>query len=158
MMNRTRITVYWLLSWCAVAAVSAWGAMRWHIAKSHALSGESAGLQADSEERFHEWVHANLRLTQEQHQALDQAEESFAIRRQELRQAMKTANHALREAITRDRGDSPSLHRALEDLAAAQAALQRETLAHLFSMASKLQPAEQQKLLQWTHDSLLPPP
>ena len=158
MMNRTRITAFWLLSSCVVAAISAWGVMRWHVARAHAASAAGSGLQPDSEARFHEWVHANITLTTDQHAALDQAEATFDLRRQELRQAMKAANNALREAITRDQRDSPSVHQALDALATAQAALQRETLAHLFQMASQLDPAEREKLLKWTHDSLLPPP
>lgn len=154
MTPRIRLTLYWLASSCLLAGLSAWGAMHWHVTRVHAA--ESA--QQDSEARFHEWVHANLNLTEAQHATLDLAEEAFAARRQALRQTMKSANNALREAITRDRGDSPSVHQALDQLSSAQAALQRETLAHLFKMASQLQPAERDKLIQWTHDSLLPPP
>jgi Spy/CpxP family protein refolding chaperone len=154
MTPRIRLTLYWLVSSCLLAALSAWGAMHWHLARDHAAES----VQQDSEARFHEWVHANLNLTEAQHATLDLTEEAFAARRQALRETMKSANNALREAITRDRGDSPSVHQALDQLSSAQAALQRETLAHLFKMASQLQPAERDKLIQWTHDSLLPPP
>ena len=63
-----------------------------------------------------------------------------------------------RRAIIRDQANSPSVQSSLDALAAAQAALQKATLAHLFEMAAALDPPDRQKLIQWTHDSLQPNP
>ena len=159
-MNRTRLAVYWLLSSTLVAGASAWAVLRWHVAREHPSQATSptGDARTDSEERFHAWVHGNLELTAAQHAALDKSEAAFAVRRGELRAAMTAANNSLREAVSRDRTDSPAVRVALDQLAAAQAALQRETMAHLFQMAAHLDSGEREKLIQWTHDSLLPPP
>jgi Spy/CpxP family protein refolding chaperone len=159
-MNRTRLAVWWLLSSAVVAGISAWGILHWHVTHDHAGSQEANRKpdSLDSEERFHAWVHENLNLTTSQHAALDAKEQAFSERRKELRDAMRTANAALREAIARDKTDSPSVQRAEDQLATAQAALQRATLTHLFEMAAHLNEPERLKLIQWTHDSLQPHP
>ena len=159
-MNRTRLAVYWLLSSALVAGASAWAVLRWHVAREHPFPAASQAGETltDSEERFHAWVHQNLHLTAAQHAVLDQAEAGFAIRRRELRAAMTAANKALSEAVSRDRTDSPAVRMALDQLATAQASLQRETMTHLFQMAAHLDPGGREKLIQWTHDSLLPHP
>ncbi len=157
-MNRTRMAIAWLLSSAAVAGASAWGVMRWHVAHEHPGGGNSQAVPVDSEERFHAWVHENLKLTPGQHALLDAKEAAFASRRRELREAMRSANVALRDAISRDQADSPGVQTALDRLATAQAALQRATLTHLFEMAAKLNEPQRLKLIQWTHDSLQPHP
>ncbi len=157
-MNRTKLAAGWLLSSAVVAGASAWGVLRWHVLHEHPSAQERRAATADSEERFHAWVHENLNLTPSQHAALDTKEDSFAARRRELREAMRTANASLRDAIARDKTDSPAVQEAGDQLAAAQAALQRATLTHLFEMAASLDEPERRKLIQWTHDSLEPHP
>lgn len=155
-MNRRRLAVLWLLSSAALAALTAWGVLRWHVKHEHP---RSAGLSAtDSEERFHDWVHEHLHITPAQDAALHSTEQAFADRRRSLRATLHTANEALRAAILRDRSDSAAVQQAVQSLASAQAALQQATLGHLFEMADKLDPPQREKLLQWLHDSLQPPP
>ncbi len=154
-MNRRRLALLWLLSSAALAALTAWAALHWHV--THAHQPASPGL-TDSEERFHAWVHQNLKLTPPQHAALDSTEQSFAATRRALREALRAANDELRAAVLRDRADSPAVQAAVEKVAAAQAALQKATLAHLFDMAAKLDAPQRDQLIQWTHDSLQPAP
>jgi nickel and cobalt resistance protein CnrR len=126
---------------------------------SHEHARSSAGLTAaDSEERFHDWVHEHLSITPEQDAALHSTEQAFADRRRSLRTALHTANESLRAAILRDHSDSAAVQQAVQHLAAAQAALQQATLEHLFEMADKLDAARREQLLHWLHDSLRPPP
>ncbi|HWB07389.1 MAG TPA: periplasmic heavy metal sensor [Verrucomicrobiales bacterium] len=157
-MNRTRLAIWWLLSSAVVGGLSAWGVLHWHVVHEHSSAGSAHGHAVDSEERFHAWVHENLNLTPAQHAALDEKEQSFAARRKELRDAMRNANAALRDAISRDRADSPAVQAAENQLATAQAALQRATLTHLFEMAANLDESARRKVIQWTHDSLQPHP
>jgi Spy/CpxP family protein refolding chaperone len=159
-MNRTRLALWWLASSIAVAAATAWAVLRWHVAHEHPADPNPthAAPLLDSEERFHEWVHRHLNLTDSQQSALEAREAAFADRRRELRQDMRRAGDSLCAAIARDQANSPSVQASLEALAAAQAALQKATLAHLFEMAAALEPPDRQKLIQWTHDSLQPTP
>ena len=62
----------------------------------------------------------------------------------------------LADAVRRGKSGAPEIDVALTRLNAAQAALQRATLAHFFAMKDHLEPAQAEKLLQWTHDSILP--
>lgn len=159
-MNRTRLAIWWLLSSAVVAGVTAWAVLRWHVAHEHTEGAPDSHASSliDSGERFHTWLHGNLKLSAAQIAALEAAETAFAARRKELRDAMGAANASLRAAITRDKTNSPAVQTALNELAAAQAALQKATLAHLFEMAVPLDAPERDKLVQWTHDSLQPHP
>jgi Spy/CpxP family protein refolding chaperone len=154
-MNRRRLALLWLLSSAALAALTAWGVLRWHVTHEH--RAQAADL-TDSEERFHAWIHEHLKLTPQQESVLHAAENAFASRRRALRETMQAANAELRAAVLRDRADSPAVRSAVEKLAAAQAALQKATLAHLFDMAGKLDAPQRNQLIQWTHDSLQPAP
>lgn len=155
-MNRRRLALIWLLSSGALAALTAWAVMHWHVVHEH--HGSAALTAADSEERFHAWVHEHLEITPEQDAALHAAEDAFAASRRTLRESLRAAHESLRAAILRDQADSPAVQQAVASLASAQAALQQATLTHLFAMAGKLDPRQRDKLLQWLHDSLQPPP
>ena len=155
-MTRRAQMLTWLAGSAAAAALTAWGVLAWHTRHDHGSHG--AGAPEDSEDRFHAWVHEQLALTPEQERRIDGIEQAFAGRRRELRSEMRAAGDALRSAILRDRTQSPAVEAAVDRLAAAQAALQRETLAHMFQMAAGLDAVQRDKLIQWTHDSLQPAP
>lgn len=154
-MNRRRLALLWLLSSAALAALTAWAVLSWHVAHEHPAGGQAI---TDSEARFHQWVHEHLKTTPEQDAALHSAEEAFAARRQELREALHAANGALRAAILRDRSHSPAVQAAVETVAKCQGALQQATLAHLMGMADKLDATQRDQLIHWLHDSLQPAP
>ncbi len=157
--NRSRLAFWWLISSVFVSGATAWAVLRWHVAHEHGKTSEASGHAAlDSEERFHAWAHEHLKPSASQVAVLDAGEARFAVRRRELRDVMRTAGDALRSAILRDKSDSTAVKAALDELAAAQAALQKATLAHLFEMAGQLDGPERDKLIHWIHDSLRPPP
>ena len=155
-MSRRAQMMMWLAGSAAAAALTAWGVLAWHTRHDHGPQGP--GDAGDSEERFHAWVHEQLALTEQQERRIDGIEQAFAGRRRELRSEMRAAGDALRSAILRDKAHSPAVEAAVDRLAAAQAALQRETLAHMFQMAAALDAEQRDKLIQWTHDSLQPAP
>lgn len=158
-LNRGRLAFCWLISSVLVAGATASAVLRWHVAHEHGkISAASGHAALDSEERFHAWVHDHLKPSDSQDAVLDAGEARFASRRRELREAMQTAGDSLRAAILRDKTDSPAVKAALDDVASAQAALQKATLAHLFEMAAQLDGPERDKLIHWIHDSLQPPP
>ena len=154
-MNRGRLALLWLLSSAVLAAFTSWAVLRWHVRHEHRSGAQEI---ADSEERFHAWVHDHLDITPEQEAALHAAEDAFAEKRQSLRAALRTANEALRTAILRDRENSAAVQAATGQVSEAQAALQRATLGHLFAMAAKLDPSRRDQLIHWLHDSLQPVP
>lgn len=112
----------------------------------------AAGSEAD----FHRWMHEQLELTPQQHAALEPAERAFEAERQRLRAEIAAAGRELAKAVRQGEVGSAEIAAALEKLNAAQAALQRASLEHFFAMKEHLDPAQAEKLLQWTHDSILP--
>ncbi len=106
-------------------------------------------------EDFHQWLHDNLKITPEQETILRPQEEAFESERQALQQKIKSAGKTLAGAIQSSAPDSPDVLKAHEALLAAQGELQRATLKHFFTMKSHLSEEQGQKLLDWTHDSLI---
>nr|WP_265594810.1 periplasmic heavy metal sensor [Haloferula sp. BvORR071] len=111
--------------------------------------------QAASEEDFHRWMHEQLAITPAQHDALEPLEEAFERDRERLRQEIAVAGRELANAVREGKSSSSGVDAALARLNAAQAKLQRATLDHFFAMKDHLDPAQAEKLLQWTHDSIL---
>ncbi|WP_367872669.1 periplasmic heavy metal sensor [Luteolibacter sp. Populi] len=120
---------------------------------SHGMRG--AGKKGASEEDFHRWMHEQLAITPAQHKALDPIELAFEKERANLRAEITAAGRELADAVRKGKAGSPEIESALARLNAAQAKLQRTTLEHFFAMKEHLDPAQAEKLLQWTHDSIL---
>lgn len=157
-MNRTRLALLWLISSAALASLTAWAVLHWHVEHEHDRHGAHSPAAEDSAEQFHAWVHQHLRLSEQEDAALHAAETAFAARRGPLREAVLAAHGRLRAALLQERAPSPALQEAVDRLAAARAALQKATLAHLFEMAGMLDPPRRDQIIQWTHDSLQPAP
>lgn len=109
-----------------------------------------------SEDDFHRWMHEQLTLSDAQEKALHPIEVIFETDRERLRAEIAEAGRELADAVRGGKADSPEIDAALSRLSAAQAKLQRVTLDHFFAMKDHLDPAQAEKLLQWTHDSILP--
>ena len=110
--------------------------------------------QQHHEPDFHAWMHEHLDITAEQHEKLEPIEADFEQQRVRLRAEIRAAGHALATAIGGADVQDASLKAALDRLNLAQAELQRKTLDHFFAMKRYLRPAQAERLLQWTHDSL----
>lgn len=110
--------------------------------------------QQHHEPDFHAWMHEHLDITVEQHEKLEPIEADFEQQRVRLRAEIRAAGHALAAAIGGADVQDASLKAALDRLNLAQAELQRKTLDHFFAMKRYLRPAQAERLLQWTHDSL----
>lgn len=123
---------------------------------TRAIPPDPATPHAAGEEDFHHWMHEQLKLTAAQHDALDPIEKAFEKERARLRTEIAGAGRELANAVRQGKSGSPEIDTALIRLNAAQAALQRATLDHFFAMKDHLEPAQAEKLLQWTHDSILP--
>lgn len=110
--------------------------------------------QQHHEPDFHAWMHEHLDITAEQHEKLEPIEADFEQQRVRLWAEIRAAGHALAAAIDGADVQDASLKAALDRLNLAQAELQRKTLDHFFAMKRYLRPAQAERLLQWTHDSL----
>jgi hypothetical protein len=87
---------------------------------------------------------------------LEPLEAEFEKEREQLRGEIASAGRQLADAVRNGKAGSPEIDAALQRLNAAQGKLQRATLDHFFAMKDHLDPAQAEKLLQWTHDSILP--
>lgn len=148
-MNRWPPRLLWALATVLLAGGTAFLVTR-------AIPHDPATPHAAAEDDFHLWMHEQLKLTSAQHDALDPIEKAFEKERTRLRSEITGAGRDLADAVRRGKSGSPEIDAALTRLNAAQAALQRATLDHFFAMKAHLEPAQAEKLLQWTHDSLLP--
>lgn len=144
-MNRATAFVLWALATVALAAVTSIVVLRWF------------GSHNEPETDFHQWMHRNLKLSPDQHDALEPAEQRFAARQEVLLREIAEAERALAAAIRSDDADSPGIAKALAQLHDAQGELQQLTLAHFFEMKEQLDPEQAERLRQWTHDRLLHP-
>jgi Spy/CpxP family protein refolding chaperone len=146
-MNRWTLRLLWAVATVALAGVTAFLVSR---------SSYDERPHAESENDFHRWMHDQLAITPDQHKALDPLEASFEKERKRLRAEIATAGRDLADAVRKGKSGSPEIEAALSRLNAAQAGLQRATLDHFFAMKDHLDPGQAEKLLQWTHDSILP--
>jgi nickel and cobalt resistance protein CnrR len=133
----------------ALAGGTAWLVTDWTLhrhGESHAHDHAPKDL--------HAWMHEHLDITPEQHEKLEPLEAEFEKLRVKLKEELRLADVALAETIRDPKMNEASMNTALERLSKAQAALQRATLDHFFVMKRYLRPAQADKLLKWTHDSL----
>jgi Spy/CpxP family protein refolding chaperone len=133
----------------ALAALTALLVSLWTQHRGKATAGKGA------EDDFHRWMHDQLAITPAQHEALAPVEKAFEEERSKLRAEITSAGKELADAVRQGKTGSPEIDAALARLNAAQAKLQRATLDHFFAMKDHLDPAQAEKLLQWTHDSIL---
>lgn len=105
---------------------------------------------------LHLWLHRHLGLSEAQEARLLPMERHFEAQRRLHRREIEEASRRLAEAIlVEGRADSPAIEEAHEAFLRAQAKLQRSTLDHFFAMKEHLDPEQRDRLLEWTHDSLL---
>ena len=133
----------------ALAGGTAWLVTDWTLhrhGESHAHDHAPTDL--------HAWMHEHLDITPEQHEKLEPLEAEFEKLRVKLKEELRLADVALAETIRDPKLNEAAMNSALERLSKAQAALQRATLDHFFVMKRYLRPAQADKLLKWTHDSL----
>ena len=148
-MNPWTARLLWALATVTLAATTA-------VFVSHSMQGKRAPAAGASEDEFHRWMHEQLQITPAQHQALASVEEAYEKEREQLRSEITEAGKLLADAVRQGKAGSPEIEASLQRLNAAQGKLQRATLTHFFAMKDHLDPGQAEKLLQWTHDSILP--
>lgn len=141
-------TAAWALATVLLAGLTAFLVTR--------SAGKPEATVPGSEADFHQWMHDRLEITPDQHAALEPFEHAFETERERLRAEIAKAGRDLAEGVRKGVPGSPEIEDALTRLNTAQAALQRATLDHFFAMKRHLEPAQAEKLLEWTHDSIVP--
>ena len=149
-MNPWSARLLWALGTIVLA-----GATSYLVSHSAHDSHSHASHAGDSEEDFHHWMHDQLKITPQQEQALEPYEKAFEADRQRLRAEIAEAGRELAAAVRAGKPGSPEIEASLKQLGAAQMGLQRASLDHFFKMKEHLDPEQAEKLLQWTHDSIL---
>ena len=146
-MKRPAEMLLWVVATMVLSGVTAWF-----------VSG--AGENARSEEAghdhdLHRWMHERLVLTDAQHSALEPFEHAYEETRKRLGAQIVAAGQELAVAVREGNRGAPEVDQALGKLNEAQAELQRATLDHFFAMKEHLDPEQAEKLLEWTHDSIV---
>jgi len=138
----------WLLVTLVVSAGTSWWLQHHGDGHKHARTGET-------EDAFHQWIHQNLKITNAQSAVLEPFEQDFEIRRGNVRREIREAGRELAERVRVATQLDEGIGAALDRLGRAQAELQRLTLEHFFQMKEHLEPEQQTRLRQWTHESLI---
>ena len=89
---------------------------------------------------LHEVLHHELKLDSGQQMKLEALEQRFAVRRQALELELRADNARLADAIEAEHGNGPRVTAAVDASHRAMGELQKETLAHIFSMRLILRP------------------
>lgn len=89
---------------------------------------------------LHDLLHRQLALDPRQEAAIEQLEESFAVRRRQFELELKTDNARLAAAISAEQGYGPRVTAEIERSHRTMGELQKETLAHIFAMRAVLRP------------------
>jgi nickel and cobalt resistance protein CnrR len=126
----------------AIAALSSFCTMRW-IEARHAAAVDP-----------HEWLHSELKITPEQHQALEPIETKFAEKNRQLKEQMRAANHELAVAIGKGQSNSPEISAAIGKIHLHMGELQNASIDHIFEMRAKLTPEQGATLLRLAQQAL----
>lgn len=109
-----------------------------------------------STEDFHDWVHANLKLSNEQKEAMASSETTFEEKKHSLEQRILQAGGILAHSMEEGHeSDAEPFQNALRDLNLAQGELQQLTMRHFLEMQRHLSPSQSEQMLGWVHDSIV---
>ncbi len=157
-MTRSLQGALWVAGTVFVAAASAYVTVKLTAAANPPAilpppSPESS-RPVDSEESLHAWMHQNLEISAEEHDLLLPYEQAFERDRLRLRAEIRQAGQQLAASI-RANADQKTLDEELNRLNGLNAELRKATLDHFLVMKEHLNPVQAEKLLQWTHDSIV---
>lgn len=110
------------------------------------LIGRSLAIESSPHSSaLHELLHEELDLDARQLAQIEELEARFALTRRNLELELKTDNARLAEAIRAERGFGPRVTAEVDRSHMAMGQLQKETLAHMFSMRAVLRPDQAEK-------------
>jgi len=104
------------------------------------VGGELFSHRPMPDSEFHQVLHNRLDLDDGQKVRLDALERRFAVRRKAIEFELRADNAVLAEAIETEHGYGPKVAAAVDRSHEVMGRLQKETLAHVFSMRQLLRP------------------
>lgn len=126
-----------------ISAASSWLTIR-------ILNHDTTDISAD----YHQWIHDQLNLTEDQERRLAGSEQRYEEARRHCEKLIAIANVELAEAIRRDQIYSPAVERSVSEIHDAMGQLQRATLKHIFEMKEVLDPDQYERLMDLTEEAL----
>jgi nickel and cobalt resistance protein CnrR len=127
-----------------LAGLAAFCTLRWSEKRATAVSDVAA----------HRWLHNELKLTDEQHRALEPVEAKFAEQERALVEKLRVAKVSLARAIAEDKAYTPRVAVAVELVHGSMGDLQKASIEHIFEMRSVLTPEQGDKLLGLAQQAL----
>lgn len=118
------------------------------------LGAKHWGQSDDQNVGVHSFVHKDLDLDKTQETRLAELEGDFAIRRQALDLALRSANADLAAAIEEEHQYGPKVSTAIEAVHVQMGLLQKVTVEHLFKMRALLNPDQQRAFDEQVSNSL----
>jgi hypothetical protein len=143
-------TPYWSLGTILLAGLLAWGVSHLVIKESHHHHESTAENLT-----LHDWLHENLEIRPEQEELLHPIEAAFTKESHLCQDEIEAAGRDLADMIRNQPENSLDIEKARLRLHEAKGRLEEMTLEHFFAMKQYLDPEQREKLLQWTHDSLI---
>ncbi|MEG3146172.1 periplasmic heavy metal sensor [Sphingomonas sp. RT2P30] len=104
------------------------------------VGGELVAHRPMPDTELHHVLHNRLDLDEGQKVRLDALERRFAVRRKAIELELRADNAMLAEAIETEHGYGPKVAAAVDRSHEVMGRLQKETLAHVFSMRQLLRP------------------
>lgn len=95
----------------------------------------------------HDWLHRELKLTEDQERALGPVEVRFGAKERELATMLLEANRDLARAMREDKAYTPRVAAAVEVVHRRMGDLQKASIEHVFEMRAVLSPEQGDKLL-----------
>lgn len=154
--RRRQLILWWLVSAAAVAALTAWLALLWHVRMRHEIPAGSAAAYS-SLSLTHEWLHANLTLSPEQHEKLERIAAETEKEQAECRERIRQAEREIAVVLRAGDEHSPSLPGAMQQLSTAQTALHQAAVRHYFAVCRVLDDSQRRSFAQWNTERLTTP-
>ncbi|MEZ5275554.1 MAG: periplasmic heavy metal sensor [Opitutaceae bacterium] len=107
---------------------------------------------------MHNWLHAQLHISDAQLIALEEIEEHFAAEGDLLRNALAKSKAELAIALREEGTFTPRVAAAVEALHFNMGELQKLSIAHLYEMTTVLDPDQTQQLMQYAEMALTTAP
>ncbi|HRE05707.1 MAG TPA: periplasmic heavy metal sensor [Opitutaceae bacterium] len=102
----------------------------------------------------HEWLHQELKLTDEQLKALEPIEHTFGARQRQLADSLRDATRQLARVMAEEKAYTPRVSAAVEHVHHCMGDLQKTSIEHVFAMRAVLSPAQGDRLLELAQQAL----
>lgn len=143
--------ILWIVAAVALSALTSYFVARYAATTSSPARTVEGSTQTTD---FHQWLHAELRISPEQEKALAPIESNFELRRMVLLERIRVAGQTLASTLEGNPDDAASIEESLREINGAQGELQQVMIAHFLDMKKHLSPSQATLLLQWTRESI----